>query len=200
MNWLFDSSEFLTRDHCGKWTPVLKSAYIAANVAIAASYFAIPIALAVMHRRRRGDIIARWVLAMFAAFILSCGLTHVADAMAFHWAAYRLYTLLVVVTAATSLPTAIALPVAILRAWNSPTPEQYLSAIEKVRAESESRLRLIDSQKALIRELRHQIRNLEQIRELGVWTDGQQKILEKLYGIVNKGENGIVNAANSPGS
>ena len=39
MNWLFDTSEFVTRGHCGNWTPGLKSAYVVANLVIAQMLF-----------------------------------------------------------------------------------------------------------------------------------------------------------------
>ena len=50
------------------------------------------------------------MLALFIAFILLCGLTHLTEAIVFYWAPYRFYTLIYVICAAVSLPTALLLP------------------------------------------------------------------------------------------
>jgi hypothetical protein len=191
LDWIFDSSSFATRDHCGAWTDLFKYVYVFSNAAIAFSYFVIPIALMFMYRLRRGDVIARWMLVMFILFIGGCGLTHVGDVLAFYWPAYRFFTILALITAIASVPTAILLPIEVARAIDVPTPEQYREINRKLEIQAQAEGRLIDSQKEIIRALRHQAKNWEQIRTMGVWTEGQQKILGRLYEVVSKAEDQI---------
>ena len=92
-NWLWDASEFVTRNHCGPgWTPELINLYKVSNAIIALAYFAIPIALYFLYKKNWGDPPASRMLVMFMTFIVLCGLTHVGDVVVFYWAPYRLYT------------------------------------------------------------------------------------------------------------
>ncbi len=112
--WLFDSHDFMARSQCGPgWSDGLVYLSQAANAAIAGAYFYIPIMLTLLYVRVRKDPILHrviegraWILLMFAAFIFSCGLTHLANVVAFHWPAYRFFTAVDLLTAALSLPTA----------------------------------------------------------------------------------------------
>lgn len=191
VRWLFDASAFMTRDQCGDWPAGMRLAYIVSNAVIAISYFGIPVSLVFMHRMRRGDVIAHWVLVLFTAFIFGCGLTHIGDVLAFSWPAYRLFVLFAFFTAAVSLPTAVILPIELLRAAERPTPAEYHEVNRKLHDLSEDHKKTIEQQKGMIRELNHQIRNLEQLRLLGVWSAEQQRIMDRLYGIVQKGENNV---------
>lgn len=111
MNWLFDTSQFLSRGCCGPgWTGALRWTYIAANVLIAIAYFAIPALLGILYRSKRQDLPASWMLILFATFTGLCGFTHLSDVLVFWWAPYRLFTGLFVLTALASVATACTLP------------------------------------------------------------------------------------------
>lgn len=75
---------------------------------IAAAYFSIPLALLVF-ARRRPDLEFRWIYLMFAAFIISCGITHLFDVMAIWQPMYRLNGVAKLGTGVISAATAIAL-------------------------------------------------------------------------------------------
>jgi hypothetical protein len=114
ISWLFDSSLFLTRDHCGPgWTHSIQVAYMIANSVIAISYFAIPVEFAILYRSKRQELPQPQVLLLVIGFIFFCGLTHASDVLVFYWAPYRFYTAIFLITALLSLGTALYIPSAI---------------------------------------------------------------------------------------
>ena len=105
---LFDTSGFMPRWMCGDWSPELGWLHIISDFLIFVAYAAIPAALAIFAIRRRGVPLAP-VLWLFVAFILSCGLTHLTDAMMFYQPAYRFLGMMKAITAVVSLATVIVL-------------------------------------------------------------------------------------------
>lgn len=138
---------------------VLLLALVASNATIAFSYFAIPIAMAVVLRSRRRDIPYPWLWALFVAFIIACGLTHVVHVMslisgveylAFHAA-------LQIVTALASVLTAIAFIAILPQIKLLPSPAQQRQVLETTISERTKQKDL------LIREINHRIGNQLQI-------------------------------------
>jgi hypothetical protein len=106
---LFDTQGFPARWDCGTgWTPALGWTHIVADIAIFGAYAAIPASLMVFLARRR-DIPFPGTGWLFVAFILSCGIGHLLEAVIFYQPIYRLSGLVKVVTAAVSWATVIAL-------------------------------------------------------------------------------------------
>jgi chemotaxis family two-component system sensor kinase Cph1 len=117
--WLCDTSDFITRDSCGiGWTNTLILVNRVANFLIFLSYLSIPISLFYCWLQLRRSHAAwlevspvnKTIIINFMCFIVFCGLTHLCDVLVFEWAAYRLFTLMDVLTALASVPTAIILP------------------------------------------------------------------------------------------
>jgi two-component system, chemotaxis family, sensor kinase Cph1 len=106
---LFDTSDFPARWHCGHWTPVHGWFHIISDIAIAAAYSVIPLALAGYWWLKRGELAFPRLFWLFAAFIFSCGSTHVIEAVIFYHPIYRVSALMKVVTALASWATVIAL-------------------------------------------------------------------------------------------
>ena len=104
---LFDTSHWPARWHCGSWSDFHGWLYIASDLLIWASYFAIPILLARMLTRRK-DVPFPKIIWLFVAFILLCGTTHLLDAVIFWWPAYRLSALIRFATAMVSAITVYA--------------------------------------------------------------------------------------------
>jgi PAS domain S-box-containing protein len=104
---LFDTSGFPPRWQCGAWTPGHGWLHILSDVGIWAAYSAIPLVLAYYLLRRRLPF--RGVQFLFIAFILSCGLTHLIEALIFWWPAYRLAGVVKLFTAVVSWLTVFAL-------------------------------------------------------------------------------------------
>ena len=106
---LFDTSDFPARWHCGHWTPVHGWFHIISDIAIAAAYSVIPLALAGYWWLKRGELAFPRLFWLFAAFIFSCGSTHVIEAVIFYHPIYRVSAVMKVVTALASWATVIAL-------------------------------------------------------------------------------------------
>ncbi len=108
---IFSTQGFPARWDCGTvWRsePWWGWMHIASDVIIWLCYFAIPIILVVIARKKK-DIAFPRVGAVFALFILLCGITHLLDATIFYWPVYRLAGVMKLATAAVSFATVIAL-------------------------------------------------------------------------------------------
>ncbi|WP_162276926.1 sensor histidine kinase [Mucilaginibacter pedocola] len=105
---LFDTKDWPARWHCGNWTDLHGWLYIAADLLIFVSYFAIPILLALVVKRR-ADLPFMRIIWLFVAFIVLCGCTHLIDAAIFWWPAYRLSAFIRILTGVVSVSTLIAL-------------------------------------------------------------------------------------------
>nr|WP_294944002.1 HAMP domain-containing sensor histidine kinase [uncultured Mucilaginibacter sp.] len=105
---IFSTAHWPARWHCGSWSDFHGWLYIISDISIWASYFAIPVLLIIMLRKKK-DIPFLKIFVLFVAFILLCGLTHLIDAAIFWWPAYRLSALLRFITAVVSIFTVFAL-------------------------------------------------------------------------------------------
>ena len=137
----------------------LFSLLIMSDLAIAASYFAIPLTMAVVFRNRRDDIPYPWLWMLFVAFIVACGLTHLMHV----WSAVRGVEILggrVVINslcAAISVGTAFAFAYVIPQINELPSPKKQQAELERL---VRQRTREKD---ILIHEINHRIGNQLQI-------------------------------------
>lgn len=106
---LFDTSDFPARWNCGNWSPVHGWFHILSDLAIAGAYSMIPLALATYWWIKRTELAFPRLFWLFAAFIFSCGSTHLIEAVIFYEPVYRFSALMKVVTAVVSWSTVIAL-------------------------------------------------------------------------------------------
>jgi signal transduction histidine kinase len=102
------SDDFMPHGQCMRWDPAVLWLHVLADLAIVASYFSIPLGL-VVFARRRGDLRFGWLLSMFGAFILACGLTHAFEIWTLWHPVYRLEAVVKTAAAVISVATAIAL-------------------------------------------------------------------------------------------
>jgi two-component sensor histidine kinase len=139
IDYLFGAASFLPHGYCLLWRPDLIALHAVSDGLIALAYFSIPVALA-QFVRRRPDLQFGWMFWLFAAFILACGITHLAALVTLWQPFYGLQGLLKAATAVISLtaaallwplvPRAIAIPgAADLRRLN----EQLASGIARER-------------------------------------------------------------------
>ncbi|RYD81040.1 MAG: HAMP domain-containing histidine kinase [Verrucomicrobiaceae bacterium] len=109
LGYLFDTTDFPARWHCGHWTPLHGWFHIISDLAIAGAYSVIPIALAGYWWLKRKELSFPRLFWLFAAFIFSCGSTHVIEAIIFYHPIYRFSAVMKVVTALASWATVLAL-------------------------------------------------------------------------------------------
>ena len=102
------TSKFMPHGHCYLWTPGILWGHAISDAIIAFAYFSIPIAL-IYFIRRRNDLVFSWMFALFAIFILTCGIGHLVDIWNIWNSAYWLSMIVRVITALASIGTAVAL-------------------------------------------------------------------------------------------
>lgn len=132
---LFDTSGFVPRKDCGSWSQELIWLHNGSDVLIWLSYMAIPLLLIHFIRRRR-DMPFPLIFWLFGAFILSCGFTHLMDAVMFYAPLYRLSGVVKLATAFASVATVVALVPVIPKALTLRSPEELeREIVERKRAE-----------------------------------------------------------------
>src|SRR5215471_21612803 len=130
---LFSSQGFEPHGHCYLWLPEILWLHVISDAFIALAYYSIPIALIYLIHRRR-DLTYGWMVAMFGAFILLCGTTHVMNLWTVWHGTYRLEGLVKLLTAAVSITTAIALWPLIPALIALPSPSQLAQANRALQA------------------------------------------------------------------
>jgi len=116
---LFNPDSWPARWHCGRWTAFHGWLYIISNILIAVAYFSIPIILYYLIKKTKNKLPFQKVFWLFFLFILSCGFTHVFDALMFWFPIYRVSAIVLFITALVScaavaglykiIPSALAL-------------------------------------------------------------------------------------------
>lgn len=104
--WL-SSAGFMPHGHCYLWRPDVLWLHVGSDAVIAASYFAIPVAIGYFVRNRRAVLPYWWMPVLFAAFIFLCGSTHVMSIWTVWRPDYVFDGLLKAATAAASIATAV---------------------------------------------------------------------------------------------
>ena len=145
-------SGYLPHGYCFTWTPGLLWTMVAADAVIAASYFSIPLAIFSLIRKRPNTV-SNWLPALFGAFILACGITHLMDIWTIWKPDYGLQALTKLVTAVISMATAVALWRLIPKMLKIPSVQQLQSVIGSLEAEIQKRRdaeeHLLDTQQNL---------------------------------------------------
>ncbi|WP_018698321.1 sensor histidine kinase [Amorphus coralli] len=158
LTYLFGAASFMPHGYCLLWRPDLVALHAVSDAAIALAYFAIPIAILAL-ARRRGDLTGDTgkVVVLFAAFIIACGLTHLAGLITLWVPAYGLQGLIKAATAIISIVAAVI----IWRLVPALTRLPSISGIEAVNkqlvAEVEARQRAFDELETARNELERQV-------------------------------------------
>lgn len=121
IDYLFGAAAFMPHGVCLAWRPDLLALHAVSDAVVAIAYFTIPLALVVFLRKRR-DLEFRGVFAMFAAFILACGATHIMGLLTLWQPVYGLQGVVKAMTALVSIGTAAMVWPIIPRALALPSP------------------------------------------------------------------------------
>jgi PAS domain S-box-containing protein len=111
MNWLttiLAERNLMPHGYCLVWDPALIWLHVISDSIIALAYFSIPGAL-LYFISRRADVAFSWVFALFAAFIVLCGTTHLFEIWTLWHPDYAVQGLVKAATALTSIVTAVTL-------------------------------------------------------------------------------------------
>ncbi len=131
---LFSPEGFPARWYCGEWTSFHGWFYIISSLLIWLAYFTIP-GLLIYFVYNQKYVPYKPALLLFAAFIISCGGTHLIDAIIFWNPVYRLSAALLFITAIISWVTVVYLFKIIPKALEYKSPEQLQLIIDEKTAE-----------------------------------------------------------------
>ncbi len=129
-------SDLLSTEHwparwtCGEWSQTEGWLYISSDLSIFLAYLSIPIMLLWFIRKMQLGRL-RWLIALFGAFILLCGFTHLIDVVLFWEPMYRLSGFAKLLTGVVSLATATVLGFVIPKALAYKSPEVLQAEIDK---------------------------------------------------------------------
>jgi signal transduction histidine kinase len=150
---LFDTSSFPARWNCGEWSDFHGWFYIISDLMVWSAYFAIP-AIILSYIYKRNDVRFHRIYFLFAAFILSCGSTHLIDAAIFWVPMYRLSALSLFITGVVSWTTVFYLVKLLPNALSLRTAEDLEVEVEhriKVEEELKNKLRQLNEAQAVAR-------------------------------------------------
>ncbi len=123
----FTSGPFIPHGHCYLWHTPLVWLHLTSDSIIALAYFSIPITL-VYFISKREDLPFNWIFALFGAFIVACGITHIFELWTLWHPTYWLSGTMKAITAFISFATAILLVDLMPQALALPSPAQLESA------------------------------------------------------------------------
>lgn len=184
IRWLFETSIFVTRDRCGQgWSENLKAVYVASNLSIALSYFAIPVMLLTLYRSKRQDLPSPWVLILFASFILLSGLAHLSNVTVFFWAPNRLYTTIFAMTGVVSVVAAATLP-GVVRVLVRMPSRDYVHSLNNQLHDKVLEIELINLQIAAERDaIRKELESAREALVPRVWVSETKLALDRIDAI-----------------
>lgn len=105
---LFSSGDYMPHGYCYLWNHGLVWLHVLSDSLIALAYFAIPIALIQILRKRK-DLPFNWMFLCFGIFLVACGSTHAMEVWNLWHASYWLAGVIKAITAIASVLTAVLL-------------------------------------------------------------------------------------------
>ncbi|HEX3430615.1 MAG TPA: PAS domain S-box protein, partial [Rhizomicrobium sp.] len=130
----FSQQNFIPHGFCLAWEPGLLGLHVISDSVIAIAYYTIPFALLYFISRRQ-DLAFRGIFALFGAFILACGTTHIMGVVTLWYPAYWLDGFIKFFTAVISIFTAAAIWWAMPKALLLPSMAQLEDANRRLQHE-----------------------------------------------------------------
>jgi PAS domain S-box-containing protein len=160
--------DFMPHGHCWFWKPEVFWTHAISDSIIAMAYFTIPLSLVYIIRVRK-DVTYKWMVVLFAVFILGCGATHVMGVVTIWNPVYRLDGLIKAITALASIGTAIMLVKIMPALILMPSAEKW----RKMNEELQDQIRQLKEKDQTIADIRQFQFLAESIPQL-VWTANPQ--------------------------
>jgi len=164
------------------WKPGLVWLHVVSDSLIALAYFSIPFTLIHFIRKRR-DLPFNWIFVCFGAFILACGATHAMEIWTLWHATYWLSGAVKIITALSSVPTAILLIQVVPQALELPSPKALRLEIAERTNAQEALVAEIVQRKQTQEKLRRSEEELHSLagRLITVQEDERKRIARDLH-------------------
>lgn len=192
----FFGLNFIPHGHCYYWRSDLLVLHAGSDAVIAIAYFTIPLALAKLWYDR-SDLGYRWIIKLFAAFIVACGTTHLFGIWNIWHADYYLEGIVKLFTAGISIVTAIMIWPLLPKVLAIPSPAMLTERNEALheemlkRTRAEQQLRsLYESLEQTVTERTRELEQAKQALELQIQTSEQVK--QRLQSIFESAPNGMI--------
>lgn len=140
-------ANFMPHGMCLLWRTNLLLLHVVSDFLIAAAYYSIPAALAYFVLKKK-DLQFRSIFVLFAVFILACGTTHVMGIWTIWHPDYVADGVVKLVTAITSVGTAVVLWPLIPQALRLTSPAMLIEANAKLQSEISMRIRTEEALRA----------------------------------------------------
>lgn len=150
VDYLFGAASFIPHGYCLLWRPDLVAIHAFSDIVIAISYFTIPIGIMYFVRQRK-DFGYKGVFWCFAAFIVACGVTHIAGLVMLWQPYYGLQGLIKLGTAIISAVTAYLIWPIIPHALALPSPAA-LTAVNRELEQKISENQAVNSELRAVKE------------------------------------------------
>lgn len=157
MSPLFESAAWMAHGYCLLWTPWLVALHAIPDLLIFLSYTAIPLALLRVLRRRADIAEYRGLVALFAGFILFCGVTHLMGLITLWYPVYAIQGALKALTAIVSVTTAIVLFRLVPDLIAIPSPTDLRMTNDRLSAEIEAHEQTLAALRAAQAELEEKV-------------------------------------------
>ena len=155
---LLDISRFMPHGMCFLWRSDLLALHVGSDVLIAGSYFSIPAAMLVLLKKRPD--LPKGIFRLFVAFIMLCGITHLASIVVIWYPAYYIEGMFKLATALVSLTTAILLWPLIPKAAAVPSIQEMEARNLKIEELNRKLQQRISSLSTLAGGVSHEFNNL----------------------------------------
>lgn len=152
---LFDT-DFMPQGQCFFWKPEVLWLHAVSDGLIALAYYAIPVALVHLVRKRR-DLAFNWMFLLFGAFIFACGTTHLLGVWTLWVPAYRIDGVVKLGTALLSLGTAALLWPLVPRILDLPSPARMEAANRELQGQIAERRRAEEEVRRLNADLERRV-------------------------------------------
>ncbi|WP_295683556.1 ATP-binding protein [uncultured Nevskia sp.] len=156
------SSGLLPHGVCFQLRPDLIWLHVASDSVTAIAYLMIPAALLWFITRRPAPLSFGWAIALFAAFIVLCGISHILDIVTIWKPIYYLQGIEKGLTAAVSLATAVAIIPLVPRLLSMRSPEELAEANQRLLEEIASRELAEEELRRSLTDLNRAVKELEQ--------------------------------------
>ena len=130
---IFETAGMMAHGYCLLWQPGLVALHAASDVLILVSYFLIPVAILAL-MRRRPDVRLHGIAALFASFIMLCGLSHLLGLVTLWMPIYEIQGVVKLATGLISAVTAAVLFPLIPKIAALPSPARLQAEIDSHRA------------------------------------------------------------------